>query len=112
MADRSFADLFCARFRCAPSSYERKALSACLYWHARLIVPWLRFLMPGFCAGDLEFIRSLGQATNYDEAQSEVLFFQENNMRDQNVVRATLRLRISSRKARRLARDTFRAAAA
>lgn len=53
---------FCEYYRCAPDQYVRRALSKCLYPHARLLLPVIGLIFPTHYARDESFIRGAGLA--------------------------------------------------
>ena len=97
--------LFCQRFHCDRAEFEERAFRECLYWHARLLAPLLRWVRPGFFDKDLKFIRYLGAATDWVEAKVDINNFCLANIGDPSLGRQDLRLRVSGRKASRLARE-------
>jgi hypothetical protein len=97
--------LFCRRFHCDNAEFEQRAFRQCLYWHARLLAPLLRWVRPGFFDKDLKFIRYLGAATNWEEAKVDINNFCLVNIGEPSLSRQDLRLRVSGRKASRLARE-------
>ena len=97
--------LFCQRFHCDSAEFEERAFRECLYWHARLLAPLLRWVRPGFFDKDLKFIRYLGAATDWVEAKVDINNFCLANIGDPSLGRQDLRLRVSGRKASRLARE-------
>jgi len=107
MAAQKFQALFCERFGCPPSQYERRALKALLYPHARLVVPLLSRLSRTFSQDDLKFIRHLGEAEDYQEAEATVSEFRGSNVWSRNFWRHRCRLRVSGRKAGRLVKRLF-----
>jgi hypothetical protein len=102
-----FKVLFCQRFHCDRTEFEERAFRKCLYWHARLLAPVLRRLRPGFFDKDLKFIRYLGAATDWEEAKVDITNFCLVNIGNPALGRRDLRLRVSGRKASRLARELF-----
>jgi hypothetical protein len=109
VATQQFQFLFCQRFRCPASAYELRAFRKCLYWHARLLAPVLRRLTPGFFAEDFKFIRNLGESTGVRDADVDVKNFHDVNSGKPSFWRTGWRVRVSGRKASRLARELFRA---
>jgi len=107
MAALQLQQLFCARFGCSEAEYEELAFRHCLYWHARVMAPVLRLLSPSLFDSDLEFIGDLGSATDWQEVKIDVNNFHIMNKGESGFWRATLRLRVSGRKATRLARQLF-----
>lgn len=101
--------LFCERFACSEEEYEERAFKQCLFWHARLLAPALRLLLPHAFEYDLKFIRFLGAATDWQEAKTDVNNFHVLNDGKPSFWRETLRLRVSGRKASRLAHGLFSA---
>ena len=69
---RDLKALFCERFRCPPSEYEKRALRKCLYLHARKMAALLRLLNPGCFEGDLVFVDYFGKAKNWQEVAAEI----------------------------------------
>ena len=108
MATQPFQSLFCQRFGCPASAYEPRAFRRCLYWHAKLLAPVLLRLNPGFFAEDFKFIHNLGESTGVRETDVDVLNFRDVNLGNPSFWRTGLRIRVSGRKASRLARELFR----
>jgi hypothetical protein len=106
-----FKSLFCERFHCPPSEYEERAFKKCLYWHAKLPVWVLHKLAPNFFAKDFKFIRALGEAEAASEARGDADNFRDDNSFNGGMVRTQFRLRVSGRKAMRLAHRLFAYAA-
>jgi hypothetical protein len=102
--------LFCNRFGCPESEYERRAFTKCLYWHAKLLAPALLRLNPELFAKDLEFIRYLGAATDLREASVDALNFQTANLAHPRFWRTGMKIRVSGRKASTLAHRLFSSA--
>jgi len=107
----TFQSLCCEYFKCAPDQYEQRALRRFLYPHARLLVPLLRFLTPDLFSPDLKFIRRIGGASDLRDATNDVVDFNHLNSNGSGFWRTGLRLRVSGRKAGRLARLLFLEAA-
>ena len=104
---QQFQSLFCERFGCPPSEYEERAFKQCLYSHAKLLAPVPRKLKPDFFAADFKFIRYLGEVSGSCEAKANAADFQDANFAGRSFWRTTLRIRVSGRKAARLARRLF-----
>ncbi len=100
---RTFKERFCAERRCAADQYDRLMLRECLYPHARFLEPLLRRVRPCIFEPDIRFIQFLGQARGLREARAEVAAFEDANQMPGLKLRALLRLRVSGRKACRLA---------
>jgi hypothetical protein len=82
-------------------------MGQCLYRHARWLAPVIRWLKRDFFARDLAFIQYLGAATSEREANTEILSFQDANLAKWSFCRTTLRIRVSGRKASKLAHAVF-----
>lgn len=107
MATPQFRVLFCQRFNCSLPEYEERAFRLCLYRHARLLAPVLRRLKPDWFAEDFKFIRYLGASTGLSKAGLDLLDFRHVNLGKRSFWRVILRIRVSSRKASRLAQQLF-----
>ena len=107
MATQQFQLLVCQRFHCPPSEYEARAFRECLYWHARLLAPVLRRLKPDFFAEDFKFIRYLGASIGLREAGVDLMNFHDVNLGKPSFWRTSLKIRVSGRRAARLARQLF-----
>jgi len=104
---QQFRALFCQRFNCPPSEYERRAFRKCLYFHAKFLAPLLLVLKPDLFAEDFKFIRYLGASTGLREVGLDLLNFRDANRGKPGFWRTSLNLRVSGRKAGRLARELF-----
>lgn len=104
---REFKDLFCQHFNCPASSYEDRAFRELLYGHARAVAPCIRKIRPDFFAEDFKFIRYLGEAADLREAWATAADYQDANAAKRNSWRIRLRLRVSGRKASKLASRLF-----
>ncbi len=104
---RDLRSLFCERFACPPSEFEKRALRKCLYLHVRIIAPLLRWLNPGFFERDRVFIDYFGKAKNWQEVTTEVAALHYQDSVKPRFVRNALRLRVSGRKANKLAAKLF-----
>jgi len=107
MSGARFQDLFCERFRCSGAEYEKQAFRRCLFWHTRLLAPALRLVRPSLFDWDMKFIRYLGAATDWQEAKTDVNNFHVLNDGKPSFWREALRLRVSGRKATKLAKQLF-----
>jgi hypothetical protein len=107
MTGPTFEDLFCRHFDCPCSHYEKAAFRELLYGHAKLVAPVIASLRMACFAEDFRFVRDLGEATDLREAMACVADFQVANIASRRVWRTTLKLRVSGRKATRLAQQLF-----
>jgi hypothetical protein len=99
--------LFCERLQCPPSEFEKRAFQKCLYFHARVIAPLLRLFDPGWFERDLQFIRDLGNAKSWPQVIAELDAFRYREHLQPVYARSKWRLRVSARKANKLAFDLF-----
>jgi hypothetical protein len=107
MDGRSFQALFCRHFHCSPGEYEQRAFRELLYRHAKLVAPVVRKLRPNSFNEDFKFISYLGEATDFREAKAHAADFQDANLARRSFWRTTLKIRVSGRKATRLAQQLF-----
>ena len=107
MAGQSLRHLFCAQHNCQPEEYEIRAFRELLYSHSKLIAIPVSKLSPGLFEKDFRFIRDLGEATDLREAKVAAASFQDANIGTSNVLRNSLKLRVSGMKATKLAHRLF-----
>lgn len=103
-----FRDLFCERFGIPQSKYEKRALRVLLFPHALLVVPLLSRVMPHYWGEDLKFVRHLGDAEDFQEAEATLSEFRGANRWSRNFLRNRCKLRVSGRRAGKLIRDLYR----
>ena len=104
---RDLRSLFCERFKCPASEFEKRALRKCLYLHAGIIAPLLRWLNLGCFERDLVFIDYFGKAKNWQEVTAEVAALHYQDRTKPRFARNELRLRVSGQKANKLAAKLF-----
>jgi hypothetical protein len=104
---RDLRSLFCERLNCPPSEFEKRVFRKCLYFHARLTAPLLRWLDPGWFERDLLFIRDFGNAKNRQQVTAELDAFHYREHLLPRYARVSLRLRVSVRKANKLALEFY-----
>ena len=107
MNQQQFRALFCERFNCPLSEYEERAFWKCLYWHARFLAPVIRLVKPDFFTEDFKYIRYLGDSTRLREVMEDRRNFHDANRGNPIFLRMTFRIRVSGRKASRLAGRLF-----
>jgi hypothetical protein len=107
MARLPFKSLFCEKFKCPPEEYEERAFRMFLYGHARVLAPVLRTVNKDFFQDDFNFLRYLGDALDARQAKVDVLDFKDTDIKRWRLLHSGLRIRISHRKARRLAFQLF-----
>ena len=103
MPNVPFKSLFCEEFGCPPEEYEERAFREFLYLHASFVAPIIRMIMPSFFRDDFAFIRYLGQAQDSRQAKADVLDFKDLDRKHWRLLHSGFMIRVSSRKARRLA---------
>jgi hypothetical protein len=103
----TFQSLFCERFQCAPAEFAERAFQETLYPHARFITALARKLWPAAFAEDFKFLGYLGQATSLVEVAAEVDNFRDLNRTRGDTLRTVLKMRVSGRRASRLAQELF-----
>jgi hypothetical protein len=67
----------------------------------------MRRVKPIFFDEDFKFIRYLGEATDVREADASAAYFQDTNFPRPSFWRSRLKIRVSGRKAARLAHELF-----
>jgi hypothetical protein len=107
MARVPFKSMFCEKFGCPPEEFEERAFNMFLYWHARILAPMIRASKPDFFHADFDFLHYLGEALDVRQAKVDVLDFKDMVRKHSNLLHGSLRLRISHRKARRIAFKIF-----
>ena len=103
MVRPSFKTLFCEKFGCSLENYEKRAFREFLYWHARLVAPLIQIIYPGFFRQDMQFIHYLGESLDARQARADTLDFKDHNRKHWRMLHGTLRIRVSGRKASRVA---------
>ena len=103
MPPQQIQALFCQHFNCPPAEYEIRMLRKSLYWHARVLAPLVRAIKPNFFAEDLKFIRHLATSTETRELAVDQFNFRDANRANANFWRTMLKIRVSGRKAGRIA---------
>jgi hypothetical protein len=104
---RDLRSLFCEHYSCPLSEFEKRAFRKCLYLHARMIAPLLRWLKSDCFEPDLLFAHYFGNAKDRQEATAEVAALRYQDHLQPRFARSALRLRISGRKASKLAVKLF-----
>jgi len=107
MAGQQFQVLFCQKFKCALSDYEKRVFRQLLFRRAKLLAPVICKLRRELFAADFKFIRALGEASDLREAKAAAGDFQSMNIARKSFLRMTLKLRVSGAKATTLAQQLF-----
>ena len=101
----TFSEKFCAQHQLAPERYEAAVLRLTLHTPARLLQPLLG-LFPGYFSADRGFVRGVGRITRLRDFDPEALDFADDPA-NRGVLRQRLRLRVSTRRMRRLVHATL-----
>jgi hypothetical protein len=107
---RDLRSLFCERFACPLSEFDERAFKKCLYLHARIIAPVLRWIKSDCFERDLLFAHYFGNAKDWQEATTEIADLCYQDHIQPRFARYALRLRISGQKANELAVILFQPA--
>jgi hypothetical protein len=99
--------VFCERFGCSPSDFEERAFGKCLYFPAKVIAPLLQLMDPDWFARDRGLIRNLGNATSWQQVMAELDAFHYREHLQRSYARTVLHLRVSARKANKMAATLF-----
>jgi hypothetical protein len=102
-----FKFLFCQKFGCSPEDYEERAFKKLLYLHARLFARVIRAIKPDYFQDDFQFIRYLGCAVDGRQVRVDALDFKDANRHRWRLLHTVLKIRVSGRKATRLASQLF-----
>lgn len=105
----TFEESYCARHRCTPAQFRRRVFWLTLHRHALLFAPLA--LLGGHFEIDHELIAACGRARTLRELQEE-LKDHRNQPENARWLRRWLRLRVSTQRLRRLARQHLSCAAA
>jgi len=99
--------LFCEKYKCSPEDFPERAFRMFLFGHARILAPVIRTFKPDFFAEDFNFIRYLGGAMDLRQAKVDVLDFKDMERKNWKLLHTGLKLRVSHRKARKIAFRLF-----
>ncbi len=102
----TFAEKFCAQRHLAPEKYEAAVLRLTLHAPARVLRPVLA-LVPDYFVADREFVRGVGRIRLLREFEGEAFDYAHDPL-NRGWLRRGLRLRVSTRKMRRLVWATLR----
>jgi hypothetical protein len=104
---RDLRSVFCERYKCRPSEFEKRAFRKCLYFPAKMMAPLLLLFDQDWFERDLVFIRHLGNAKDWQQVMAELDAYHFREHLHPGYARTKLRLRVSARKANRMAFDLF-----
>ena len=101
----TFAEKFCAQRHIAPEKFEAAVLRLALHAPARVLRPFLA-LFPDYFSADRDFVSGVGRISQVNDFDLEAQDF-AHHPSNHGVLRQGLRLRVSTRKLRRLVRSTM-----
>jgi len=102
----TFAEAYCLVAGCPESRFARKVFWSCLHGPAIPLVPVITLLQPGYFNVEAQLIAHAGRATSLRLVDEEIRVFRS-EFANQRWPRRGLRLRISTRRLRRLAAHCF-----
>lgn len=107
MMDRiSFKDRFCRVYQCLPEQFSNRVFWLCLYPQAKLFATTASSANPGAFAWDFDLIESVANAGSLNDIQAEIDLHHYHRPLT-GPLKGLLRIRISGRRLRRLAREVF-----
>ncbi len=92
---RTFRQLFCEKYRCAPEAYDRKVFWRCLYRPTFPFAGLLYLVYPDFFTEDFKVIRLVGHTTTFKEFKTEIDIFYHNIRHSGGWLQHDFRIRIS-----------------
>ena len=87
---------FCARYRCSPENFERKAFRKGLPFHATMLCSLLGGRNHARFQNDLEILRTIGEASDLDQLNRALDEMWSLNEMNRDWFRKLLRLRLST----------------
>ena len=106
MNETTFGALYCAQRKIDQADYEKTVLNETMYPHAKLVAPIIRLLWPRHFVADHDFVQSVARLRRFREFFNESEDF-AHHPENVGFSRATLNLRVSSRRMRRLVREVL-----
>ena len=104
---KTFKELFCETFQCPPEKYEARALRRLLHDHAKFLLLLPRRTSSSVFRDDFKLLRDLGEAVDFREVAAMMDEFRLSTVLHRNLLRRTLKIRLSGRKIIRLAGEFF-----
>jgi CheY-like chemotaxis protein len=104
LGDKTFAELFCARFGVKPENFSKAVLRRTLYPRARLVAPLLRLFFRDYFEADHDFIAGTGRLRDLGQMAAEIRHYQR-HMLNHGYLRQGLRLRVSAFRMTRLVNE-------
>jgi hypothetical protein len=91
---RTFRELFCARYQVPSEHYVQEMLRRTLYRRARVVAPVVRFFSPGFFDADRDFVQGVGLIRRAEDLGGEVTDFHR-HPHNRGFLRRALKIRVS-----------------
>jgi hypothetical protein len=95
VASGNFKAAFCEAFRCPAEVFQRKLFWSCIRFHLRPLVCLVRTVRPGFFKEDLEYLRQIGETTNWRQFRGLAVGIRHHTPFNRGWLRRNLKLRIS-----------------
>ncbi|MEK7674396.1 MAG: hypothetical protein AAB676_01005 [Verrucomicrobiota bacterium] len=92
---KTFRQVFCEKYRCAPEGYDRKVFWRCLYRPTFPFACLLYLVYPDFFSEDFKVIRLVGNSTKFKEFKTEIDIFYHNIRHSGGWLKHDFRIRIS-----------------
>jgi len=112
---RDFRELYCEHHGLNIEQYPEHILRQSLYPHARGLAHVLRFVLilfyPHYFRADFEFLHDIGCMKHYRDFNQSARIYNFHPSNHRNVLRRFLKLRLSTKRIRRLVRCQLRSAA-
>lgn len=106
MNDQTFSVLYCEKHGITQEQFAKSLLVKTLYPHARFLRLFIRLARPRHFASDIEFVQNVAPLRRYREffVEADAFSYHPEN---RGFLRAVLNLRVSSRRMRRIVRETL-----
>ena len=102
----NFTELFCQQHDLTPDRFAEEVLAQALYPHAHILYVLLVWLHRDYGAADLEFIHGVGRLSRLQDFWVEAEDY-VHHPRNTGLLRQRLRIRVSTRRLRRLVNKTL-----
>jgi hypothetical protein len=102
--ERTFRELYCSRFDCRPERFERAVVLRCLHRRCLPVATLCYRLSPKFFEAELATLRYMGDALTMREIMVEMDAYSFAMRSRGHWFKRVLRVRISGRRIKRLAR--------
>ena len=104
----TLSSLYCDKFKCPPTDFEKKVLWRCMHPLAVPLASGMWLVHRRHFQTDLTLIEGVKQATTYREVKDQISFACTPH-RPLNYLRIIFNIRMSKRRLQRLARELFSA---